>query len=209
MNFRDFLKTRIKDNGSYHFKNVSDYRYIFTLNGNDTGEKIDVDTYYSWRGDVDAHYALHEISNQLSNLLCDKKFITENLFLINSQDYEHNTNDSLIEYVPSKLNSIDQARINTGNLVGYVTKKYINTHYSINVTSRFGDSFLKHLIASTDGFIEIPNSGDTEKSGMAEWLLVFLWKVKLKHAYRLGLPKEYFCKERKRFLLEVIWKLMK
>lgn len=197
MNFRDFLKTRIKDNGSYHFKNVSNYRYIYTHNGTEIGEKIDVDTYYSWRGDNEAHYALHEISVQLANLLCDKKFIAENLFLINSQEYEHNTNDSLIEYVPSKLNSIDQAKINTGNLVGYVTKKYNNNHYSINVTSRFGDSFLKHLIASTDGFIEIPNSGDTEKSGMAEWLLVFLWKVKLKHAYRLGLPKEYSAKREK------------
>lgn len=191
MNFRDFLKTRIKDNGSYQIKNVSDYYYVYALNGNETGEKIDVDKYYSWRGDVDAHYALHEISVQLSNLLCDKKFIAENLFLINSKEYEHNTNDSLIEYVPSVLNSINQAKINTGNLVGYVTKKYKDTQYSINVTSRFGDIFLKHLIASTDGFIEIPNTGDTEKSGMAEWLLVFLWKVKLKNAYRLGLPKEY------------------
>ena len=116
MNFRDFLKTRIKDNGSYHFKNVSNYRYIYTHNGTEIGEKIDVDTYYSWRGDNEAHYALHEISVQLANLLCDKKFIAENLFLINSQEYEHNTNDSLIEYVPSKLNSIDQAKINTGNV---------------------------------------------------------------------------------------------
>lgn len=197
MNFRDFLKTHIKDNGCYQFINISNKQYVYTLNGYEATDKINVDTRHSWRGDIEAHSALHEISVQLTNLLGDKKFIEKNLFLINSQEYEHNTNDSLIEYIPSKLNSIDQARINTGNLVGYVTKKYNNNHYSINVTSRFGDSFLKHLIASTDGFIEIPNSGDTEKSDMAEWLLVFLWKVKLKHAYRLGLPKEYSAKREK------------
>jgi 5-methylcytosine-specific restriction endonuclease McrBC regulatory subunit McrC len=45
--------------------------------------------------------------------------------------------------------------------------------------------------------LELPNSGDAGKSGLAEWLLIFLWKIKLKNAYRLGLPKQYVSKSQK------------
>jgi 5-methylcytosine-specific restriction endonuclease McrBC regulatory subunit McrC len=73
--------------------------------------------------------------------------------------------------------------------VGYVKRG----DYSIKISSRFGDSFLKYIIADADGFLEMEDYGGDEK-GDYEWLLVYLWLIKLKRAYRLGLPKCYVSK---------------
>ena len=74
----------------------------------------------------------------------------------------------------------------TGNLIGCVKSE----GYTLRVSSRFGDEFLKYIIADADGFVELPDQGGMEKGGY-EWLLVYLWLVKLKKAFRLGLPKAY------------------
>ena len=45
----------------------------------------------------------------------------------------------------------------------------------------------EYIIADADGFLEMEDYGGEEK-GDYEWLLVYLWLIKLKRAYRLGLP---------------------
>lgn len=196
MNFRDFFKTELKDNSSFLFSKEKE-AYTIRNHGYSLQKEIAVDKSRSWRSDIEANDILKKISFELAEKLSDKNFIRKNLFLLNNQEYEHNTIDAFLEYHPGSENNLNLSRIITGNLVGYVNKKHGEGYYSIVVSSRFGDNFLKHLIASTDGFLELPNSGDANQSGLAEWLLIFLWKIKLKHAYRLGLPKEYVGKSQK------------
>lgn len=107
----------------------------------------------------------------------------ELLVLMNAKEYEHNTNDDFIE-----VSGIDSRNftLQTGNLIGYVK----NGDYALKISSRYGDRFLKHIIADADGFIELQDYGGSSKGGY-EWLLIYLWKIKLKKAFRLGLPKLY------------------
>ena len=199
MFFEDFLIHEIKDNGSFQFIKKDEKSYTYNLYGYPKNKEIKIKKRYSWRSDSEINELLSNVSAQLKEKLCDPNFVKQNIYLINDREYDHNTKDNFIEYIPGIDNQLNKGTIKTSNLVGYVNKKYGKTNYSIVVSSRFGDSFLKHLISSTDGFLELPDSGDTSQTGIAEWLLVFLWKVKLKHAYRLGLPKEYVSKQEKIF----------
>lgn len=197
MIFKDFLLNEIKDNGTFQIIKKEEDSYTYSLHGHPKDKEIKVEKYYGKGNDSEINDLLFNVSSQLKEKLTNKAFIRQNLFLFNDEEYEHNSQDNFIDYVPGFGNKIENAVINTNNLIGYVNKKHNGTNYSIVVSSRFGDKFLKHLIASTDGFLELPDSGDTNQNGMAEWLLTFLWKVKLKHAYRLGLPKEYVSKSEK------------
>jgi len=111
---------------------------------------------------------------------------TENsklVYRVPEADYEHNTDDAFISVSgPDPLNF----NLATGNLIGCVKSE----GYTLRVSSRFGDEFLKYIIADADGFVELPDQGGMERDGY-EWLLVYLWLVKLKKAFRLGLPKAY------------------
>lgn len=80
--------------------------------------------------------------------------------------------------------------LNTGNLIGFVKGK----QYSLKISARFGDDFLKYIIADTDGFLELENLGGESHADGYEWLLAYLWNSKFKKAYRLGLPKTYITK---------------
>ncbi len=197
MDFKDFLLHEIKDNGSFQIKRKNANSYTFSVYGNPKDKEIIVDKYNKVKSDDDVNELLTDVSRELKVKLTDGDFIKQNLYLINDGEYEHNTKTSFIDYIPGNGYQLDNSLINTSNLVGYVNKKHNGTNYSIVVSSRFGDNFLKHLISSSDGFLELPDSGDAEQTGMAEWLLLFLWKIKLKHAYRLGLPKEYVSKQQK------------
>ncbi len=98
-------------------------------------------------------------------------------------DYEHNTDDRFV-----LLNGRDehQFTLTTGNLIGCVKAG----NYTLRVSSRFGDEFLKFIIADADGFIEVPEQGGDGRGGY-DWLLIYLWTIKLRKAFRLGLPKTY------------------
>lgn len=98
-------------------------------------------------------------------------------------EYEHNTDDSFLS-----LSGIDPFNftLTTGNVIGSITCG----DYTLRISSRFGDEFLRHIIADADGFIEIPDQGGMA-DGSYEWLLIHLWIIKLKKALRLGLPKTY------------------
>ncbi|MGZ8287775.1 MAG: 5-methylcytosine restriction system specificity protein McrC [Telluria sp.] len=101
--------------------------------------------------------------------------------------YEHNTDDDFIRVLGSS--SLDFS-ISTGNLVGRVNGCGRGHRYALRITSRFGDDFLKFIIAEADGFAEMPEGGGHE-TGNVDWLVVYLFLVKLKKAARLGLPKMY------------------
>lgn len=105
------------------------------------------------------------------------------VFRVPDADYEHNTDDAFVS-----LGGVDPLdfTLTTGNLIGCVK----SDGYTLRVSSRFGDEFLKYIIADADGFLELPDHGGTERGGY-EWLLIYLWLVKLKKAFRLGLPKAY------------------
>jgi 5-methylcytosine-specific restriction enzyme subunit McrC len=98
-------------------------------------------------------------------------------------DYEHNTDDRFVQ-----LNGYDtnQFTITTGNLIGCVKEG----DYTLRISSRFGNEFLKFIIADADGFVEVPDQGGNQHGGY-DWLLIYFWTIKLKKAYRLGLPKSY------------------
>jgi 5-methylcytosine-specific restriction enzyme subunit McrC len=109
-------------------------------------------------------------------------------------EYEHNTDDAFID-----LRGFDPLNftLRTGNLIGCVK----SGDYTLRVSSRFGDEFLKYIIADADGFVELPDNGGTYQNRGFEWLLCYLWQIKLKKALRLGLPKTY---ETKRETLSVV-----
>ncbi|HCN78275.1 MAG TPA: restriction endonuclease [Verrucomicrobiales bacterium] len=105
------------------------------------------------------------------------------VFRVPEAEYEHNTEDAFVT-----LSGFDPLNftLTTGNLIGCVK----SDGCALSVSSRFGDEFLKYIIADADGFAELPEHGGTERGGY-EWLLNYLWLVKLKKAFRLGLPKAY------------------
>ena len=103
--------------------------------------------------------------------------------LFQNEEYEQNTGDSLFDVSGVK----ERFSLQTGNLAGRIS----DGKHVIDISSRFGDEFLKYIIADAEGFLEIKNLGGTREVGNLNWLLLFLWKTKLKKAFRLGLPKSY------------------
>jgi 5-methylcytosine-specific restriction enzyme subunit McrC len=84
--------------------------------------------------------------------------------------------------------SLDEAlAITTGNIIGHIRGR----DRSVQVTSRFGRLFLLHMIASIEGFLELDELGGVSFGGENEWLLVYLWKTRLRRAFATGVPKMY------------------
>lgn len=109
--------------------------------------------------------------------------VSDSLVVTRGDDYEDNTEGRLIEL---RGHSWEDFTLTTGNLIGCVR----DGDYTLKISSRFGDEFLKFIIADAEGFKELPDQGG-ESQGDFEWLLVYLWQIKLKKACRLGLPKAY------------------
>ena len=125
-----------------------------------------------------------EVNSQLNQNAADA------IILFKDHEYEHNTEDKFINITGIDARNFE---LQTGNLIGFVKKG----DYSLKISSRFGDNFLKYIIADADGFLEIKNAGGEDNSQGSdgyEWLLAYLWNIKLKKAYRLGLPKAYITK---------------
>lgn len=110
--------------------------------------------------------------------------IKRSLVLFNEAEYTHNTDDGLIALTGYDAKNFE---LSTGNLIGYVKQDKL----TLNISSRFGDNFLKYIIADADGFLEVDSSGGRGQENDYQWLLAYLWNIKLKRAYRLGLPKLY------------------
>lgn len=138
-------------------------------------------TYRTWR-------FLHETTARINQLLRSANRSDVVMLAGKDAEYEHNTSDDFLTLHPSPDHTAFS--FSTGNLIGCVKGKFDGYDYTLRVSSRFGDEFLKYIIADADGFVELSDQGGTE-SGSYEWLLVYLWLVKLKKAFRLGLPKAY------------------
>ncbi len=109
------------------------------------------------------------------------------VIVFDTEKYEHNTSDPLIRVIGTNPHDFT---IRTGNLIGYITNK----SYTLYVSSRFGDDFLRYMIADAHGFLELEHYGGMSNDGYY-WLLIYLWNTTLKQAYhRLGLPKSYINK---------------
>ena len=104
--------------------------------------------------------------------------------LFNHQEYEHNTDDPFITVNGKNWTEFS---LSTGNVIGFIKKG----SFILKISSRFGDTFLKYIIADADGFLEIDDTGGIDNENDYQWLLYYLWKIKLKKAFRLGIPKSY------------------
>lgn len=128
---------------------------------------------------------LNSVSRDVEKTLNNN--IVDALVLFNDEDYEHNTDGGFISVTGTDANNFT---LSTENLIGFVKRG----DYSLKISSRFGDTFLQYIIADADGFLELENIGGESHSDGYEWLLAYLWNIKFKRAYRLGLPKTYITK---------------
>ncbi len=125
---------------------------------------------------------LNYISHDIDEIL--KNNDSSSLVLFNDKEYENNVDGGFFNVTGSNARNFS---LNTGNLIGFVKRD----DYTLKISSRFGDSFLRYIIADADGFLELENIGGENHTDGYEWLLAYLWNIKLKRAYRLGLPKIY------------------
>lgn len=110
------------------------------------------------------------------------------IVFFNEREYEHNTHDAFITI----KGDTSKFTIQTGNLIGCVS----HNGYYLKIGSRFGDKFLKYIVLTADGFLAVPETGSiSHKEEGYDWLINYLWSMKLKKAFRLGLPKSYQKKE--------------
>lgn len=135
------------------------------------------------------HYCAENDDYRIWSFLSDITSITNSknngkLTLIAPGNYEHNTEDPLIRLQGTNARNF---HLETGNQVGFI-KQGKNT---LKISSRFGDEFLKYIIADADGFLELKDKGGEKSEDDYAWLLAFLWNIKFKRACRLGLPKQY------------------
>lgn len=153
------------------------YNQEIRLNARRKGEHVKF-----WNDNEAVWWFLSSSSEEINKNLIARQ--SESLVLFNNQDYEHNTDDNFLNI--SGYNAYNFS-LSTSNTIGYIKKG----NYALKVGSRFGDAFLKYIIADAEGFLEIENYGGQNNQAGFKWLLIYLWKIKLKKALRLGLPKQY------------------
>ena len=173
----------LKDNQIY---SVKQDRVIKSLPDNNTDVVLcELGRYYKKSHVEKLYHFLIKVSKEID---CHLKNKNENLVLFNSKEYEHNTEDNIctvVGYSPYDF------QIHTSNIVGCI--KFENQR--LTISSRYGNRFLRYIIADTDGFLEIKDKGTYNYDNDFEWLLIYLWRVKLMKAYRLGIPKLYTTKD--------------
>jgi 5-methylcytosine-specific restriction endonuclease McrBC regulatory subunit McrC len=127
---------------------------------------------------------INSVSRDIEEVLHDKDKRSDALVLFNNEEYEHNTDDGFISVSGTNATNFT---LDTGNLIGFVKRG----DYALKISSRFGDRFLQYIIADADGFLELKDVGGESDVDDYDWLLAYLWNIKFKRAYRLGLPKAY------------------
>lgn len=144
--------------------------------------------YYPHNDDQAVWAFINRVSTDINDVLMTRS--ADTLVLFNDSEYEHNTDDTLL-----RVSGVNVANftLTTGNLIGFIKQG----NYSLKISSRFGDNFLRFIIADADGFLELENLGGQINGDGYEWLLAYLWNIKFKRAYRLGLPKTYITKNEK------------
>lgn len=171
----------LQDNQIYYVKQD----VVSKFSPNNIIELYELDRYYKRSHVEDMYQFLIKVSKDIDN---DLKNRNENLVLFKSNEYEHNTEDNICNLAGYSSNDF---QIQTSNIVGCI--KIDNQ--KLTISSRFGNRFLRYIIADTDGFLEIKDKGTYNYDNEFEWLLIYLWKIKLMRAYRLGIPKMYTTKD--------------
>lgn len=113
------------------------------------------------------------------------------VFILREDGYSHDTQDPFLSVAARRDGGFS---LKTGNLIGSISRRDNDGSLAGTVTigSRFGDSFLRHIVSDADGFASLRNRGGTSQSADGyDWLLGYYWNVKLQHAFRLGMPKCY------------------
>jgi len=137
----------------------------------------------------------------LSNFLNENK---EKFHIVRFGEEFEVAND--LDIMEVRGSCFDDMKIITGNFVGtfiinperFIKDLKFKSPVTININSRFGDRFLKYLIASSEGFLGMEDFGGVNKDNSSlMWLLIYYWKIKLKKALSLGLYKEYIFQESK------------
>ncbi len=165
----EFFKNEIKDNNCYFLK---DYIY---LNGWDLYQVVGAQA-----GEDRKKEEIFKFVVKLRGVLQNK----QPLIIAFGEEFEENF-EEVFSYEGTDF---DTLKICTNNIVGTIVYDGV----VFNIGSRFGEQFLQYMIASSEGFLEYEDFGQKDKAlGLAEWLLIYYWKVLLKKAFRLGLYKSY------------------
>jgi hypothetical protein len=176
----------LTDNGQFSFRET-DGQFRMSGYGRSINVHLQDRRYAGWKKrhkPEEIWNFLCPLSGDLVELFNDSARLKDHLILFGGGEYEHNTPDPLFRlqgYAPKDFS------LHTGNLIGQISRG----EHSLKVTSRFGDDFLKYMIADADGFLEMERFGGIGNGNDLKWLLVYLWKIKLKRAFRLGQPKQY------------------
>src|SRR6056297_3411592 len=98
----------------------------------------------------DYYKVLSFLSAKINAQLQDESFIKASVHFFGEGEYDQNTRDPFLTVVPKNEDGIE---LRTGNLIGFVS----NDRYEIQISSRFGDNFLKTMIRYAEGFLELPD----------------------------------------------------
>ncbi|MFC1137066.1 restriction endonuclease [Pasteurella multocida] len=164
------------DNQSYSADNV------ILSNSRELLRKLEGSRYNAQNNEQKIWNFITAISRDLS-----AERLTQSLVFLDKDYYEFNQDSFFINVMGRDAGNFT---LNTGNLVGVVSRD----GYTLKISSRFGNEFLKYIISDADGFLEINDFPATNEKDSYPWLLAYLWNIKLKRAYRLGIPKVYSSK---------------
>lgn len=156
---------------------------------------------YHWNADLDSlmdrhgrdigsdHKAFRNKLNDWRQLEGDVKarMHSAKVVLLDASGYEHNTEDPFLAVVGSE----NCYTLTTGNLVGELCSSFQKKEVRVQVSSRFGDNFLRYLLMDADGFLPIDGGGVSKCDAGVDWMLMFAWLAKLRGAVSFGLPKAY------------------
>ncbi|MGH7986551.1 MAG: 5-methylcytosine restriction system specificity protein McrC [Candidatus Binataceae bacterium] len=176
MRVTEFLKKCLKDNGSVA-AGLAPHRDANCIvppleNGNGTDNLRRATNF------------LRDVEEKVKNSLSD-----DSLIVSFGDEFEFSRDQTFINLHGDSLEN--RLTIETGNIIGQVCGRCEGCAYELRVGSRFGDQFLMHMIASAEGFLELEDMGTVAELHNTDWLLVYLWKVRLKQAFTAGVPKLY------------------
>ncbi len=160
--------TRLTDNSEYHWN--ADLGSLMDRHGRDiiSDHKAFCSKLSVW----------HQLEGDVRARMHSAKVV-----LLDASGYEHNTEDPFLAVVGSE----NRYTLTTGNLVGELCSPSLK----VQVSSRFGNNFLRYLLMDADGFLPIEGGGVSESDVGVDWMLVFAWFAKLRGAVSFGLPKAY------------------
>ena len=169
MKKNNFFKYEIKDN-NYNGLPLSLIKdFEFNKKKKEENSKREV---YDFVKKIESKYALIDVKDLVNNVEL-------------GDEYEANTKQKLFVVTGEDF---DSTEIYTFNIVGSIFYK----KKTFNINSRFGNDFLQYMIASSEGFLELEEAGGVSKDiSIAEWLIIYYFKVKLKSAFTLGMYKTY------------------